>query len=82
MVELRKTLSNKKLPLISGLDLIKYLYKKGFKITKTRGDHVYMKLGDRETQVPFHKTLKKGTLLGRLSDCGISKEQFVMDVKK
>lgn len=75
-------MSNKKLPLISGLDLIKYLYKKGFLVTKKRGDHIYMKKGDLETQVPDHKTLKRGTLLGRLSDCGISKKEFVADVKK
>ena len=68
-----------RLPVISGLELIKYLSKKGFKVTRTRGDHVVMRSAGRRVTVPLHPELDRGTLLAILEEAGISKEEFLSE---
>jgi predicted RNA binding protein YcfA (HicA-like mRNA interferase family) len=56
----------KKLPLVSGIEIIKAFHKAGFIVTRQKGSHVRLKKasGEKVTKitVPLHKTIKKGTL--------------------
>lgn len=49
---------------VSGLDLVKFLSKKGFEIYSRKGSHVKMVCIERNTKtiVPMHKEISKGTL--------------------
>lgn len=71
-----------RLPPISGYDLIKYLMKNGYIITKIKGSHHFMKNGEKETIVPAHDILKKGTLMGRLKDLDIPREKFIEEISE
>ncbi|MEM2875955.1 MAG: type II toxin-antitoxin system HicA family toxin [Candidatus Bathyarchaeia archaeon] len=69
-----------RLPVTSGRELIKYLVKKGFVISRQRGSHVVLKSQDsRRVTVPLHEELDRGTLLEILAEAGISKEEFVRE---
>ena len=69
-----------KLPLISGIEVIKRLKRYGFIVTRQRGSNVRLeKFYQGETikiTVPMHSELKKGTLLRIIKDAGLSLEQF------
>lgn len=69
-----------KLPQISGLKLIKILYKFGFITIRQRGSHVRLeKKIDNEViklTVPLHDKLKKGTLLSIIKASKINEEEF------
>jgi len=56
---------------------VKYLSKKGFVATRTRGDHVIMKNDGQLVSIPLHDELDIGTLKGILEDAGIEREQFI-----
>lgn len=76
-----------KIPPTSGKDLIKMLSKIGIVHQRQRGSHVQLKgfhNGEqRVTTVPVHgKKLPIGTLLDILSDCGITRDEFLKLVKK
>ena len=66
-----------KLPVISGNELVKALLKAGFQIIRQRGSHVGLAKGTFKTVVPLHPELAKGTLLGILKQCGLSKEDLI-----
>ena len=67
-----------RLPVISGKDLIKILYRNfGFRPIRQRGDHVTITNDKHFVTVPLHDELDTGTLLGVLEDCGISREEFL-----
>lgn len=74
-----------KLPLISGLELIKLLEKLGYSIVRKKGSHVRLskiiESGEHKITVPFHKELAKGTLNDILKDVSlwnnISKEKLI-----
>ena len=67
-----------KLPVISGKDLIKLLYRNfGFRPIRQRGDHVTITNDKHFATVQLHSELDTGTLLGILEDCGISREEFL-----
>lgn len=66
-----------KLPVISGEDLIKALLKKGFKTVRQKGSHITLTNGEFNTVVPLHNELAKGTLLGILKQCGLSREDLL-----
>jgi len=66
-----------KLPVISGEDFVKALLKRGFKIVRQRGSHITLTNGEFNTVVPLHKELAKGTLLGILKQCGLSREDLL-----
>ena len=55
-----------KLPILSGKDLIKVLFKLGYQHVRTRGSHMIMikqtEKGKKMIPVPNHKELAKGTL--------------------
>lgn len=65
-----------KLPILSGKELIKILEKDGFKIVPQKGSHVSLQKGQYKTVVPLHDELSKGTLLGILKQCGLSREDL------
>ncbi len=67
-----------KLPIISGKELIKYLKKKGFVVSRQKGSHVVLKSSNScRVTVPLHKELDRGTLLEILAEAGISKKEFL-----
>lgn len=68
-----------KLPIVSGGELIKYLTKKGFRITRRRGSHVVLRSDSKIVTVPLHSELDRGTLLAILQQAGISKEEFLSE---
>lgn len=66
-----------KLPVIAGDELSKALLKAGFQIIRQRGSHVSLAKGSYKTVVPLHPELAKGTLLGILKQCGLSREDLI-----
>ena len=65
-----------KLPVISGKELIKALERNGFQIVRQKGSHVSLRKGEFRTVVPLHSDLSKGTLLGIVKQCGLTKEKL------
>jgi predicted RNA binding protein YcfA (HicA-like mRNA interferase family) len=66
-----------KLPVLSGEELIKALEHAGFQIVRQKGSHVSLNKGEFRTVVPLHSDLSKGTLLGILKQCGLTKEKLI-----
>lgn len=69
-----------KLPIISGLELIKRLKRAGFIATRQKGSHVRLEKFDGEKTikitVPLHSEMKKGTLNRIIKDAGLTHEEF------
>ncbi|MBI5887515.1 MAG: type II toxin-antitoxin system HicA family toxin [Deltaproteobacteria bacterium] len=65
-----------RLPVLSGQELIRVLHKAGFQTVRQKGSHVSLQKEDFKTVVPLHNELAKGTLLGILKQCGLSKEEL------
>lgn len=68
-----------KLPVVSGLDLIKILTKKGYRWTNTNGSHVTLvKRGNPPilVTVPLHKELKPGLLNSILKKTNTSRDEL------
>lgn len=72
----------RRLPVLSGEELIKILKKAGFSIVRQKGSHVSLQKENLKSVVPLHSELAKGTLLGILKQCGLSKEQLNDLIKK
>lgn len=79
-----------KLPIISGMDVIKALSKIGFRLTRQSGSHMVLVRKSAEkiskekitVVVPKHRELAKGTLLSIISQAGLSKEEFLRLLKE
>ena len=73
-----------KLPILSGLQIIKRLKKNGFIVIRQKGSHVILKkiIEDEEIGcvVPLHKELAIGTLKGILRQAKISPEEFIKNL--
>ena len=69
-----------KLPLISGIEVIKRLKRAGFIATRQKGSHVRLEkyVGNKTIKitVPLHSELKKGTLSRIIKDAGLTLEEF------
>lgn len=69
-----------KLPVISGIEVIKRLKKAGFIATRQKGSHVRLEKYTSEKTikltVPLHAELKKGTLNRIIKDAGLTLEEF------
>ena len=65
-----------KLPVLSGEELIKILKKAGFSVVRQKGSHVSLQKGNFKTVVPLHDELAKGTFLGILKQCGLTKDEL------
>jgi len=57
--------------------VLKALKKHGFEIDHTTGSHYIMKKGRLRTSVPYHKSVKTGTLRAILTQCKVSIEEFL-----
>jgi len=66
-----------KLPVLSGRDLIDILKSIGFVVVRQKGSHVSLQKGQYKTVVPLHDYLAKGTILGILKQCGLSKDDII-----
>jgi predicted RNA binding protein YcfA (HicA-like mRNA interferase family) len=68
------------LPVISGREAVKALYKAGFRVVRQRGSHVRLEKMKEDRMikltVPLHKSLKKGTLRRIIEDAGLTVEEF------
>ncbi|KKQ26756.1 MAG: hypothetical protein US41_C0034G0001 [Parcubacteria group bacterium GW2011_GWB1_37_13] len=74
-----------KLPNIKGKQLFKILKGIGYELDHIQGSHHILRCSDgKKTTIPIHgnKEIPKGTLLGILTDLDISKEDFVLLLKK
>lgn len=69
-----------KLPVISGIEVIKRLKKAGFIAVRQRGSHVRLEKFDGEKTlkitVPLHAEMKRGTLHQIIKSAGFSAEEF------
>ncbi len=69
-----------KIPMISGLEVIKRLHKVGFIAVRQKGSHVRlekrMEEGMIKLTVPLHDEMKKGTLNRIIKDAGLTLEEF------
>lgn len=71
-----------KLPVLSGDELIWLLKRAGFRVVRQKGSHVSLQKGEYKTVVPLHDELAKGTLLGILKQCGLSREDLLKLMRK
>ena len=71
-----------RLPVLSGNELVRILRKAGFEEVRQKGSHVSLRKGAHKTVVPLHDELAKGTLLGILKQCGLSREELIQLSKK
>ncbi len=64
---------SRRLPVVSGAELVRALERVGWWVTRQRGSHVRLKHPERSTAVtvPLHRELKRGTLGGILTDAGL-----------
>lgn len=70
-----------RLPILSALEVIKALEKKGFVVLRQRGSHIslYRKAGERIllVVVPHKKEIKIGTLIGILKQANLTRKEFL-----
>jgi predicted RNA binding protein YcfA (HicA-like mRNA interferase family) len=69
-----------KLPVVSGIDVIKALGKIGWELDHQTGSHMILRQKDsphRRLTVPRHQELAKGTLRAIISDAGLSVDEFL-----
>ena len=52
------------------------LKRAGFEAVRQKGSHVSLQKGVYRTVVPLHDELAKGTLIGILKQCGLSKDEL------
>ncbi len=74
-----------KLPNIKGKQLLKILQNIGYILDHIQGSHHILRRADgKKITIPIHgnKEIPKGTLLGILTDLDISKDEFVVLLKK
>ncbi len=74
-----------KLPIISGMDIVKALKSEGFILSRQSGSHMIL-VKELENEkvtvvVPKHKEVAKGTLLSIISQSGLSKDEFIKLLK-
>jgi predicted RNA binding protein YcfA (HicA-like mRNA interferase family) len=61
--------------------MVKYLAKKGFEIRRGRGSHMFARRGELTTTIPLVSELAPGTLRAILNQVGISREEFLEDMR-
>lgn len=57
--------------------VIKALEKSGFEIDHITGSHYIMKRGLLRTSVPYHRSVKTGTLRSILNQAGLTVDEFI-----
>ena len=69
-----------KLPLISGIDLVKAFAKLGYEKDHQTGSHIILRHKDqphRRLTIPNHSELAKGTLKAIIRQSGLTREEFL-----
>ncbi len=69
-----------KLPVVSGIDVVKAMAKIGYKLDHQTGSHMILRQTDaphRRITVPRHKEVAKGTLRAIIRDVGLTVEEFL-----
>ncbi len=70
-----------KLPILSGIELIKFLEQNGFSTTRQKGSHIVLVkhtlTGKITTVVPIHKSIDPGTLKGILNQAKLTREELI-----
>ncbi len=64
-----------KLPVVSGIELIKVLSKTGFQVDHQTGSHIILRQKEyphRRLTIPNHRELSKGTLKAILKQAGLT----------
>lgn len=71
---------SRRLPAISGRQLLRALQRAGFVVLRQKGSHVSMERrtpeGNWRTVVPMHREIRPGTLSDILNQTGLSKEEL------
>jgi len=68
-----------KLPVISGIDLVKVFNKLGYAIDHQTGSHIILRHNEppyRRLTIPNHKEIAKGALMAILRESGLTREDF------
>lgn len=69
-----------KLPVISGIKVVKALSKLGFEIDHQTGSHMILRQSKepyRRLTVPNHRELDKGTLNAIIKQAGLTRDEFL-----
>ena len=69
-----------KLPVISGIKVVKALSKIGYEVDHQTGSHMILRQKIdpyRRLTVPNHKEIAKGTLLAIIKQAGLTREEFL-----
>jgi len=69
-----------KLPVVSGIEIVKALAKIGYEIDHQTGSHMILRQKEephRRLTVPKHKEIAKGTLRAIIRQAGLTVEEFV-----
>lgn len=63
---------------VSGLEIIKFLKKKGFEVYSRKGSHIKMVSLERNTKtiIPMHKALARGTLNAILKQAKLTAQEI------
>lgn len=73
-----------KLPVVSGIKVVKALSKIGYKIDHQTGSHIILRHKEephRRLTIPNHRILAKGTLRAIIRQAGLAKDEFIKLVK-
>ncbi len=67
-----------KIPVVSGLEMVKILHRKGWHVYRQTGSHVIMQNADEtlELSIPQHTTLKKGMVHHCIRVAGLNDNDF------
>ena len=69
-----------KLPVLSGIKVVKILAQVGYEIDHQTGSHMILRHKEephRRLTVPNHDEVAKGTLLAIIKQSGLTKEEFI-----
>jgi predicted RNA binding protein YcfA (HicA-like mRNA interferase family) len=73
---------SKKLPILSGKEIIKALAKIGFVPVRQKGSHVFLRHVDgRRTVVPLHEEVNKSTLMDIIEQTKLARQEFLKLIK-
>lgn len=69
-----------KLPVVSGLEVVKALSKIGYRIDHQTGSHIILRqetYPHRRLTVPNHREIARGTLRAIIRESGLTVEEFI-----
>jgi len=73
---------SKRLPILSGKEIIKALAKVGFVPVRQKGSHVFLRHVDgRRTVVPLHEEVNKSTLMDIIEQTKLTRQDFLKLIK-